>query len=103
MLAVGLYLLFAYRNWYVRVGEDSFTWRTMFGRTHTVKYCDVVSVSQRPRYVRQILVTVWGPGRLKFQLLNSDNFVDLSPLLDRLEQTKGARRPPHTRSRHGIT
>jgi hypothetical protein len=102
MLAVGLYLLFAYRNWYVRVGEDSFTWRTMFGRTHTLMYCDVVSVSQRPRYVRQILVTVWGPGHLKFQLLNSADFVDLSPLLDRLEQTKGTRRPPLTRSRHGI-
>lgn len=62
LVAAGLLVLLAYRNWYLAPGPDRIAFRTLFGAERSIRYRDIVSHRVRGTGARRMLVVTAADG-----------------------------------------
>lgn len=77
LVACGLLLLLAYRNWYLAPGADAIAFRTVFGVERVIHYRDIVAHRTTGRDRRTLVVTSSTGTRLRVNLATHD----VSPLV----------------------
>lgn len=89
LVAVGLLVLLAYRNWYLAAGVDAIVSRTIFGAERVIRYRDIVSHRMIERRGRRMLVVTSSTGTT---LRVNTSAHDLTPLLAAIGELRGSTR-----------
>lgn len=72
LVACGLLLLVAYRNWYLAPGSDAIAFRTVFGVERVIRYRDIVAHRTTGRGRRTLVVTSSTGTRLRVNVVAHD-------------------------------
>jgi hypothetical protein len=78
LVAAGLVVVLAYRNWYVAPGAEAVAFRTMLGAERVIRYRDIVSHRTSGRGRRRMLVVKAADGT---RLRVNTSAHDVAPLL----------------------